>query len=131
MTAMIANGTTYLLSGPYQVQAVDSQVAGVFTNKVPTAPYRGAGRPEAAYILERTMDRIAHELGLDPVEVRRRNLIAPDAFPYNTLTGGQYDSGNYQAALERVLELGDYTGWRAKQQELRRQGNSRLLCIGL
>ncbi len=131
MTAMIANGTTYLLSGPYQVQAVDSQVAGVFTNKVPTAPYRGAGRPEAAYILERTMDRIAHELGLDPVEVRRRNFIAPDAFPYRTVTGLQYDSGNYQAGLDRVVELADYAGWRAKQQERRKAGSSRLLGIGL
>jgi carbon-monoxide dehydrogenase large subunit len=130
-TSMVPTGTASMLNGPYRIQALQSQVAGVLTNKVPTGAYRGAGRPEAAYILERTMDRIAYELGLDPVEVRRRNLIAPDAFPYNTLTGGQYDSGNYQAALERVLELGDYTGWRAKQQELRRQGNSRLLGIGL
>jgi aerobic carbon-monoxide dehydrogenase large subunit len=130
-TSMVPTGTASMLNGPYRIQALQSQVAGVLTNKVPTGAYRGAGRPEAAYILERTMDRIAHELGLDPVEVRRRNLIAPDAFPYNTLTGGQYDSGNYQAALERVLELGDYTGWRAKQQELRRQGNSRLLGVGL
>jgi carbon-monoxide dehydrogenase large subunit len=82
---------------------VDSQVVGVFTNKVPTAAYRGAGRPEATYILERTMDRIAHELGLDPAEVRRRNFISQEAFPYKTVTGAEYDSGNYQAALDRAL----------------------------
>jgi len=131
MTAMIPNGTTYLLSGPYQVQAVESRVAGAFTNKVPTAPYRGAGRPEAAYILERTMDRIASELGLDPAEVRRRNFIPPDAFPYRTVTGLQYDSGNYQAGLDRLLELADYAGWRAKQRERRAAGSPLLLGLGL
>ncbi|MFL5697955.1 MAG: xanthine dehydrogenase family protein molybdopterin-binding subunit, partial [Ktedonobacteraceae bacterium] len=107
VTAMVPNGTSYLLSGPYQVKAVDSEVVGVFTNKVPTAAYRGAGRPEATYILERTMDRIAHKLNLDPAEVRRRNFIAPDAFPYQTVTGLNYDSGNYQVALDRLLELAD------------------------
>src|SRR2546421_1684010 len=131
MTAMVPNGTPYLLSGPYQVKAVDSQVVGVFTNKVPTAPYRGAGRPEATYILERTMDRIAHELNLAPAEVRRRNLIAPDAFPYSTVTGLQYDSGNYQVALDRLLELADYAGWRTKQQERPDESSSMLLGIGL
>src|SRR5438128_4327319 len=131
MTAMVPNGTPYLLSGPYQVKAVDSQVVGVFTNKIPTAPYRGAGRPEATYILERTMDRIAHELNLAPAEVRRRNFIAPDAFPYSTVTGLEYDSGNYQVALERLLELADYAGWRTKQQERREESSSMLLGIGL
>ena len=131
VTAMVPNGTSYLLSGPYQVKAVDSEVVGVFTNKVPTAAYRGAGRPEATYILERTMDRIAHELNLDPPEVRRRNFIAPDAFPYQTVTGLNYDSGNYQVALDRLLELADYPGWRAKQRERRAAGSSVLLGIGL
>jgi carbon-monoxide dehydrogenase large subunit len=131
MTAMVPNGTSYLLSGPYQVQAVDSRVAGAFTNKVPTAPYRGAGRPEAGYILERTMDRIASELGLDPVEVRRRNFIPANAFPYRTVTGLQYDSGNYQAGLDRLLELADYAGWRAKQRERRAAAGSILLGLGL
>jgi carbon-monoxide dehydrogenase large subunit len=77
------------------------------------------------------MDRIALEMGLDPAEVRRRNLITPDAFPYTNLVGGQYDSGNYQAGLEKVLELGEYAKWRAHQQERRQQGDSRLLGIGL
>jgi carbon-monoxide dehydrogenase large subunit len=130
-TSMVPVGTASMLNGPYRIQAVQSQVIGVFTNKVPTGAYRGAGRPEAAYILERTIDRIAHELGLDPAEVHRRNFITPDAFPYTTLTGATYDSGNYQAALERALELADYTGWRAKQKEARQQNNSRLIGIGL
>src|SRR5216683_3141882 len=130
-SAMVPNRMQSFLCGPYQVQAVDSQVVGTLTNKAPTAPYRGAGRPEAAYILERTMDRIAHELGLDPAELRRRNFIPPQAFPYSTVTGLHYDSGNYQAALDRALELADYTGWRAKQREYRETANSRLLGIGL
>jgi aerobic carbon-monoxide dehydrogenase large subunit len=130
-TAMIPTGTPYMLNGPYEVQAVDSQVVGAFTNKVPTAAYRGAGRPEATYILERTMDRIAHALGLDPAELRRRNFISQDAFPYTTITGAQYDSGNYEAALDRALELADYVGWRKKQRERRENYNPSLLGIGL
>ena len=130
-TAMVPTGTPHMLNGPYQVQAVDSQVVGVFTNKVPTAAYRGAGRPEATYILERTMDLIAHELGLDPAEVRRRNFISQEAFPYKTVTGAEYDSGNYQAALDRALELADYAGWREKQREHREKNNPSLLGIGL
>src|SRR2546421_9843436 len=130
-TTLVPIGTPSMLNGPYRISAISSQLIGAFTNKVPTSAYRGAGRPEAAYILERTIDRIAHELGLDPVEVRRRNLIPPQAFPYTTVTGLHYDSGNYQAALDRALELADYTGWRAKQREYRESANSRLLGIGL
>jgi aerobic carbon-monoxide dehydrogenase large subunit len=131
VSAMIALRVTSFLSGPYQIQAVDSQVVGVFTNKVPTAPYRGAGRPEAAYILERTMDRIARELNLDPVEVRRCNFIPKEAFPYTTVTGVRYDSGNYAAALDQALYVADYVGYRAKQRERRETGNPTLLGIGL
>ncbi len=129
-TAMIPARTSSMLCGPYQVQAVESQMRGVFTNKVTTAPYRGAGRPEAAYIVERVMDRIAHELGLDPAAVRRKNFIAPHAFPHKTVTGIVYDSGNYQAALERAIELADYTGWRAKQRQQRATPDAPLLGIG-
>jgi carbon-monoxide dehydrogenase large subunit len=131
VTALIPSRTPFMLGGPYQVQAVESEVVGVFTNKVPTAPYRGAGRPEAAYILERTMDRIAQELGLDPAEVRRRNFIAPDAFPYTSITGLRYDSGNYQAVLDRALELANYTDWRTRQRARRAAGCPQLLGIGL
>ncbi len=130
-TAMVPNGTPSMLNGPYRIEAVDSQVVGAFTNKVPTGAYRGAGRPEASYILERTMNRIASELGIDPAEARLRNLIAPDAFPYATVTGVEYDSGNYRVALERALELVDYEGWRSKQRERREAGNAPLFGIGL
>ena len=130
-TTLVPIGTPSMLNGPYRISAISSQLIGAFTNKVPTSAYRGAGRPEAAYILERTIDRMAHELGLDPVEVRRRNLIEPEAFPYKTLTGLEYDSGNYQAALDRALELADYQGWRKKQQEQRGTDDPKLLGIGL
>src|SRR2546423_1038977 len=130
-TAMVPGRVSSMLCGPYQLQALESNMVGVFTNKATTAPYRGAGRPEAAYILERTMDRIAHELGLDPAEVRRRNFIAPDSFPYHTVTGAQYDSGNYAVALDRALELADYAGWRAQQKERRAANSAKLLGIGI
>jgi carbon-monoxide dehydrogenase large subunit len=130
-SSLVPVSAASMLNGPYRIQAIDSRVIGVLTNKVPTAAYRGAGRPEAAYILERTMDRIAYAVGLDPIEVRRRNLITPDAFPYQIINGGQYDSGNYQAALERAGELADYAGWRTKQQERRQHQGSKLLGIGL
>jgi len=131
VTAMVHSRISAMLSGPYQIAAVDSEVVGVFTNKIPTAPYRGAGRPEAAYILERTMERIARELDIDPVEVRRRNFIKPDAFPYTSVTGLRYDSGNYQAALDRALELADYAGWRARQRAQRAADSRLLIGIGL
>jgi aerobic carbon-monoxide dehydrogenase large subunit len=131
MTAMIPNSTSSFLNGPYRLQALESQVVGVFTNKVPTAPYRGMGRPEATYLLERTIDRIASELGLDPAEVRSRNFIPSDAFPYKTPTGVTYDSGNYQIALDRALALAEYEGWRAKQCERRASLTTSPLGIGL
>ncbi len=130
-TAMVPNRTPSFLCGPYQIQAVESEVVGVFTNKVPTAPYRGAGRPEGTYILERIMDRIAHELMIDPAGLRGRNFIPSDAFPYTTVTGVRYDSGNYPAALERALELSKYAHFRKEQSQRRKSGNPRLLGIGL
>lgn len=130
-TAMVPNGTPQMLNGPYQIQAIDSQVIGAFTNKVPTSAYRGAGRPEAAYILERTMDQIARELHLDPVDVRRRNFLAPDVFPYRTLTGIQYDSGNYAAALDKALQLIGYEQVREEQRKHREAQDGTLLGIGL
>ncbi|HCI80251.1 MAG TPA: xanthine dehydrogenase family protein molybdopterin-binding subunit [Ktedonobacter sp.] len=130
-TVMVPTRTPTQICGPYELQALESEVVGVFTNKATTAPYRGAGRPEATYIIERVMDRIAHELNLDPVDVRRRNFILPQSFPYKTITGIVYDSGNYQAAFDRVLELGDYAGWREKQRQYRQNGHPTLLGIGI
>ena len=87
-----------------------TKILGVFTNKVPTEPYRGAGRPEAIFYMERAMNHLAQELGLDPTEVRQRNFIPPDKFPYETATGAKYDSGEYAKALDKALELIDYSG---------------------
>jgi aerobic carbon-monoxide dehydrogenase large subunit len=130
-TAMVPSRVPLQLSGPYNVRAIESTMVAVFTNKALTAAYRGAGRPEATYILERTMDRIARELSIDPVEVRRRNFIAPEAFPFTTVTGLTYDSGNYEAALDRALELADYAGWHEEQRRRREAGDTKLLGIGL
>ena len=92
-----------MLSGPYNVPAVKEDVYGVYTNTTPVEAYRGAGRPEATFMLERMLDKLAHELRMDPVEVRRRNLIAPFDNGHDVVTGLKYDSGNYQAALDKAL----------------------------
>ncbi len=131
MGAVLPARSNDMLIGPYQVAAVESEAEGIYTNKPPTSAYRGAGRPEATYMLERAMDRIARELDMDPAEVRRKNFIDPGAFPYRTVTGLLYDSGNYPALLDRLLELGEYSAWRARQRERRARGGSRLLGLGL
>jgi aerobic carbon-monoxide dehydrogenase large subunit len=117
------------ITGPYHIPAVDLELQGVVTNKTPTGAYRGTGSPEAAFCMERTMDLIAKDLGLDPAEVRRRNFIPPDAFPYHSTAGLTYDSGQYAQGLERALELMDYAGWRAKARQ--RTPGEPLLGIGL
>ncbi len=104
------------VAGPYAIPTMQVECLGVLTNKPPTGPYRGAGAPEGAFFMERTLDRIACELKLDPVEVRKRNFILPDAFPYTTATGLVYDSGDFLPALERTLELAEYDGFRQSQQ---------------
>jgi carbon-monoxide dehydrogenase large subunit len=119
-----------MLSGAYRIPAIHCQVLGVYTNTGMVDAYRGAGRPEATYAVERAVDLVAHELGLDPVDVRRKNFIQPDAFPYDPgiLAGLSYDSGEYERALDRALELVDYDGFRREQTKAREQG--RYLGIG-
>jgi carbon-monoxide dehydrogenase large subunit len=95
-------------TGAYDIRHVQSEAVGVFTHTGPMGPYRGAGRPEAAYFIERVMSDVAHALGMDQAEIRRRNFIPPEAFPYQNAGNITYDSGNYAAALERALELVDY-----------------------
>ncbi|HSR66614.1 MAG TPA: molybdopterin cofactor-binding domain-containing protein [Acidobacteriota bacterium] len=119
-----------LLNGAYAVPAVHCNVVGVFTNTVPVDAYRGAGRPEATLLIERLMDLCARQCGLDPVQARRRNFIPADRFPYATPLNMEYDSGNYQASLQRVLEMGDYPKLREEQQR-RRQEGGKPLGIGL
>jgi carbon-monoxide dehydrogenase large subunit len=115
--------------GPYHIPAISIELAGVLTNKTPTGAYRGTGSPEAAFCIERTMDLIAHDLELDPAEVRRRNFIPSDAFPYQAATGLTYDSGNYAQGMERTLELLDYPHWRARARQQR--PDEPLIGIGL
>jgi carbon-monoxide dehydrogenase large subunit len=113
--SFVPMATSMMATGAYAIPRVHVRTRAVVTNTAPTAPYRGAGRPEAASAIERTVDLIAHRLGRDPAEVRRRNFIAPDAFPYDTPTGFTYDSGDYAKALEVALDELDYAGWRAEQ----------------
>jgi aerobic carbon-monoxide dehydrogenase large subunit len=117
------------ITGPYHIPAVDLELLGAITNKTPTGAYRGTGSPEAAFCIERTMDLIARDLELDPAEVRRRNFIPADAFPYQSAAGLTYDSGQYLQGLDRALELLDYAGWREKAR--RRKPDESLLGIGL
>ncbi len=117
------------LPGAYTIRDVDIQVAGALTTTPPVGAYRGAGRPEAAFLIERLVDEAAHALGLDPAEIRRRNLIPREAFPYTTATGQVYDSGDYAEALARALAAADYDGLRRAQVERRRRGE--LVGLGL
>ncbi|MEN3341459.1 MAG: aerobic carbon-monoxide dehydrogenase large subunit [Actinomycetota bacterium] len=119
----------HLLTGCYAIPAAAVEVVGVCTSKVPTGPYRGAGRPEAALAIERLADLAAGELGIDPVELRRRNAIPRDAFPYTTALGFTYDSGDYEAALDAALELADYETLRADAERARADG--RLAGVGV
>jgi carbon-monoxide dehydrogenase large subunit len=117
------------LPGAYTLRDVDIQVAGALTTTPPVGAYRGAGRPEAAFLIERLVDEAAHALGLDPAEIRRRNLIPREASPYTTATGQVYDSGDYLIALERALAVADYESLRRAQADRRRRGE--LVGIGL
>ncbi len=121
--------TGRMMNGVYRYGNVDLEITGVYTNTMATGAYRGAGRPEAAYYIERIVDLLARELRMTPIEIRRRNFIPPDAFPYRTATGLTYDSGDYDKALTRVLDFADYDALREEQSRLRAAG--RYLGIGL
>src|SRR5207248_685446 len=97
--------TRIMASGVYRIPQIRFRWRCAVTNTTPVAAYRGAGRPEAAALIERAMDMVASELGMDPVEVRRKNLIPPAAFPYHTASGGDYDSGDYEAALNDAIRI--------------------------
>ncbi|MFD5657536.1 xanthine dehydrogenase family protein molybdopterin-binding subunit [Streptomyces hirsutus] len=115
----------------YKMDAYDFTCTGVFTTKTPTDAYRGAGRPEATFAIERIMDELAAELGLDPVELRRRNWIRHEEFPYDSIAGLTYDSGNYEAATEKALALFGYDDLRAEQQKRNERGDTVRLGIGV
>jgi carbon-monoxide dehydrogenase large subunit len=120
-----------MLSGAYRIPNIHCQVLGVYTNTGMVDAYRGAGRPEATYVVERAVDLVARRLGLDPVEVRRRNFIPPDAFPYDPgiLAGLRYDTGDYDKTLSRALQMVGYERFRRDQEQARAQG--RYLGLGL
>lgn len=115
-----------LLSGEYDIPAIHCRVIGTFTNTTPVDAYRGAGRPEATFVIERLMDLAADELGLDAAEIRRRNFVSPEAFPYQTQVALLYDSGNYPAALDRALEIVGYEKLKAEQERRRSEGEKPL-----
>ena len=129
LTPAIPTLTGLMLSGAYRIPAIQMNVTGVFTNKMSTDAYRGAGRPEATYVVERAMDIVAAELKMDPVEVRRKNFPAANEFPFHTATGLDYDSGNYQAALDKALDISGYQKLRDEQKKARAAG--KLLGIGM
>jgi len=121
----------FLYHGVYDVPAYSFTCRSVFTTMTPTDAYRGAGRPEATYAIERAMDALARTVGVDPAELRRRNFIPTDAFPYSSAPGLVFDSGNYDGALDKALEMAGYEGLRKEQQERRNIGSTKHLGIGL
>jgi carbon-monoxide dehydrogenase large subunit len=123
--------TAEMISGVYAIPAIAFRGRSVVTNVTPLGAYRGAGRPEAAAAIERAVDLLAAELGRDPVEVRRRNLIPPDRFPFRTAAGTEYDTGDYAVALDRALELADYPALRAEQAARRSRGDRTAMGIGV
>jgi aerobic carbon-monoxide dehydrogenase large subunit len=114
-----------LLAGQYKTPNIFVQVQGVYTNTTPVDAYRGAGRPEATYVVERIVETAARELGVDPAELRRRNMIQPEDFPYETPVALTYDTGNYQASLDKALDLIDYDGFPARRAAAAERGMRR------
>jgi aerobic carbon-monoxide dehydrogenase large subunit len=121
----------FMFNGIYKMDAYSFKCTGIFSTKMPTDAYRGAGRPEATFALERIMDELAAELGMDPLQVRERNWIKHEEFPYATISGLTYDSGNYEAATARARELFDYDGLRAEQAKRRASQDPVQLGIGI
>jgi aerobic carbon-monoxide dehydrogenase large subunit len=129
LTPVVPTLTMLMIPGCYAIQNISCEVVGVLTNTMSTDAYRGAGRPEATFFIERAMDLVAQRFGLDPAEVRRKNFIPSASFPHTTAMGLTYDSGDYETTMDKALRLADYAGLRKQQEELRAQG--RYLGIGL
>jgi aerobic carbon-monoxide dehydrogenase large subunit len=129
--AILPGFTALMASGVYAIPTIEAETVSVATNTTPIGPFRGAGRPEATQAIERAMDLFAAEIGSDPAEVRRRNLIRPDAFPVTTASGAHYDSGDYERALDLALDAADYQGLRDEQRRRRESGDTRALGVGV
>ena len=123
--------TRQMAPGVYDIPRVESRARMVVTTTTSIGAYRGAGRPEATAAIERAMDLFAAEIGMDPAQVRRRNVVAPDKFPFTTKGGATYDSGEYAAAIDKALEAADYAGLRAEQAARRERGDTVALGIGV
>ena len=121
----------FMFPAIYKMDAYDFHCTGVFTTKTPTDAYRGAGRPEATFAIERIMDELAAELGRDPMDLRRQNWITHSEFPFDTIAGLTYDSGNYEAATDEAMRLFDYDGLRREQAERRERNDPVRLGIGI
>ncbi len=122
LTPAIPTLSVLMMPGIYKTQNISADIVGVFTNCMPTDAYRGAGRPEATHGIERMVDILADELKIDPAEIRLKNFVANDQFPFHTATGLMYDSGNYAAPLKKALDIVDYPQLRREQAEARKQG---------
>ena len=118
-----------LMAGTYTTPLIYCNVKAVFTNTVPVDAYRGAGRPEATFQLERVIDKAAREMGIDPVEIRRRNFIPADAFPYQTPVAVAYDTGDYHATMDKLVEMADFAGFAARRAESAAKGKLRGLGL--
>ena len=129
LTAAIPTLTMMMANATYNIPAIRTTLTEVFTNKTPTDAYRGAGRPEATYFVERAMDMLARELKMDPAELRRKNFIQPNQFPFTTQMGAVYDSGDYEKALDLALKAADWEGLKAERDRAQAQG--RLVGLGL
>ncbi|MBY0497228.1 MAG: xanthine dehydrogenase family protein molybdopterin-binding subunit [Cyanobacteria bacterium] len=129
LTAAVPTLTMLMANGTYDIPAIRTTLTEVFTNKTPTDAYRGAGRPEATYFVERAMDMLARELNMDPAELRRKNFIKPNQFPYQTQMGAVYDSGDYEKTLDVALKAANWKGLIAERDKARKEG--RLVGLGL
>ena len=129
LTAGVPTNSMTMANATYTFPAIRATLTEVFTNKTPTDAYRGAGRPEATYFVERAMDMLARELAMDPAELRRKNFIQPDQFPFRTEMGAVYDSGDYEKALDHALEVADWERLKAERDAARTEG--RLVGLGL
>ncbi len=125
LTPLIPSLGAFVMGGCYKIPNVQTDIVGVFTNKCPTDAIRGAGRPEATHMIEVTLDQMAAELGMSPVEIRRKNFIPKEDFPHAVATGVVYDSGDYDKTLDRLLEMVDLDAFRSEQEELRAKGTYR------
>jgi len=129
--ALALGPTRMMAQGPYRIPQIRYAAAAVTTNTTPMGAFRGAGRPEATQMLERAMDLAARELGVDPVEIRRRNLLGAEQFPFTTQMGTTYDSGDYLVSLDKAIELAGYADLRAEQERRLTAGARRVLGIGV